>query len=148
MASSGELRRQQNEKISERDTLVERKTAVDEIVQRIGTDFEYVITSVNDQIGECSWDYQSGLIGMKASVRQDIEDAKEKYEYGDTKLKSCKINLQNESNRCQTRIDILNSEISSLSSQIAQAEYEEEQARKRAEEEAKKAQTGGEEGDG
>ena len=135
MASSSWLKTQRSGKISERDTLVKRKNSVDTIIGKIGSDFDNYVTNVNNMITYCLNYYSSGLKGRKKSISSDIDSEKEKYDYKDTKINSSKTNLQNESNRCQTRIDTLNSEISSLDSQIRRAEYNEEQARKKAWEE-------------
>lgn len=135
MASSSWLKTQRSGKVSERDTLVERKSSVDTIIRKIGTDFDNNVTNINNMVTYCSSYYSSGLMGRKKSISSDIDSEKEKYDNNDTKINSSKTNLQNESNRCQTMIDTLNSEISSLDSQIRTAEYNEEQARKRAWEE-------------
>lgn len=122
-------------KISERDTLVKRKKAIDAIIGKIASDFDNNVTNINNMITYCSNYYSSGLTGRKKSISSDISSEKEDYDYKDEKINSSKTNLQNESNRCQRRIDILNSEISSLDSQIRTAEYNEEQVRKKAWEE-------------
>lgn len=135
MASSSWLKTQRSGKISERDTLVKRKKAIDAIIGKIASDFDNNVTNINNMITYCSNYYSSGLTGRKKSISSDISSEKEDYDYKDEKINSSKTNLQNESNRCQRRIDILNSEISSLDSQIRTAEYNEEQVRKKAWEE-------------
>lgn len=135
MASSSWLKTQRSGKVSERDTLVKRKKGVEAIIRKIGTDFDNNVTNINNMITYCSSLYSSGLKGRKKSISSDIVSEKEKYDNNDTKINSSKTNLQNELNRCQTRIDTLNSEISSLDSQIRTAEHDEEQARKKAREE-------------
>ncbi len=135
MASSSWLKTQRSGKISERDTLVKRKKAIDAIIGKIASDFDNNVTNINNMITYCSNYYSSGLTGRKKSISLDISSEKEDYDYKDEKINSSKTNLQNESNRCQRRIDILNSEISSLDSQIRTAEYNEEQVRKKAWEE-------------
>lgn len=132
MASSSWLKTQRSGKISERDTLVNRKKGIDKIIGKIGSDFEDNVTNINNMILYCSSYYSSGLKGRKKTISSDISSEKEQYDYKDIKINSSKTNLQNESNRCQSRIDILNSEITSLDSQIRTAEYNEEQARKKA----------------
>lgn len=132
MASSSWLKTQRSGKISERDTLVNRKKGIDKIIGKIGSDFEDNVTNINNMILYCSSYYSSGLKGRKKTISSDISSEKEQYDYKDTKINSSKTNLQNESNRCQSRIDTLNSEITSLDSQIRTAEYNEEQARKKA----------------
>lgn len=132
MASSSWLKTQRSGKISERDTLVKRKKAIDAIIGKIASDFDNNVTNINNMITYCSSYYSSGLTGRKKSISSDISSEKEDYDYKDEKINSSKTNLQNESNRCQRRIDILNSEISSLDSQIRTAEYNEEQVRKKA----------------
>lgn len=135
MASSSQLKSQRSGKVSERDTLVKRKKGIDAIIGKIASDFDNNVTNVNNMITYCSSYYSNGLIGRKKSISSDISSEKEDYDYKDAKINSSKTNLQNESNRCQTRIDTLNSEISSLDAQIRTAEYNEEQARKKAWEE-------------
>ena len=135
MASSSWLKTQRSGKVSERDTLVKRKKGIDAIIGKIASDFDNNVTNINNMVTYCSSYYSSGLTGRKKSISSDISSEKEDYDYKDAKINSSKTNLQNESNRCQTRIDTLNSEISSLDSQIRTAEYNEEQARKKAWEE-------------
>lgn len=135
MASSSWLKTQRSGKVSERDTLVKRKKGIDAIIGKIASDFDNNVTNINNMVTYCSSYYSSGLTGRKKSISSDISSEKEDYDYKDAKINSSKTNLQNESNRCQTRIDTLDSEISSLDSQIRTAEYNEEQARKKAWEE-------------
>ena len=135
MASSSWLKNQRSGKVSERDTLVKRKKGIDAIIGKVTSDFDNNVTNINNMVTYCSSYYSSGLTGRKKSISSDISSEKEDYDYKDAKINSSKTNLQNESNRCQTRIDTLNSEISSLDSQIRTAEYNEEQARKKAWEE-------------
>lgn len=132
MASSSWLKNQRSGKVSERDILVKRKKGIDAIIGKIASDFDNNVTNINNMVAYCSSYYSSGLTGRKKSISSDINSEKEDYDYIDAKIISSKTNLQNESNRCQTRIDTLNSEISSLDSQIRTAEYNEEQARKKA----------------
>lgn len=68
-------------------------------------------------------------MGRKKSIASDINSEKEQSDYNDVKINSSKTNLQNESSRCQRRIDFLNSEITSLNSKIWTAVYYEEQAK-------------------
>lgn len=135
MASSSWLKTQRSGKVSERDTLVKRKQGIDAIIGKIDSDFDNNVTNINNMVMYCSSCYSSGLTGRKKSISSDISFEKEDYDYKDVKINSSKTNLQNESKRCQTRIDTLNSEISSLDSQIRTAEHNEEQARKKAREE-------------
>lgn len=132
MASSSWLKTQRSGKISERDILVNRKDSIDKIIEKIGSDFEDNVISINSMLSYCASYYSSGIKGRKNDIYSDISSEREQYDFNDTKLSSCKSNLQNESNRCQSRIDTLNLEITSLDSEIATAEYNEEQERKKA----------------
>lgn len=131
MASSSWLKTNRSKKITERTILVNRKKAIDKIINRISTEFDNNVQLINDRIYFCSSFYSSGLKGRKKSIYSDICSEEEKHEYADTKINSSKSNLQSESNRCQRKIEILDSEITSLDSQIRTAEYNEEQARKK-----------------
>jgi chromosome segregation ATPase len=135
MASSSWLKNQRREKISERDTLVKRKNSVDNIISKIASEFENNVVDINKMISNCSSYYSSGLKGRKKSISSYISSEQEKNYNVDTKIHPSYSNLQNESKRCQTKIDTLNSEIASLDSQIKTAEYNEAQARKKALEE-------------
>lgn len=143
MASSSYLKSQRRQIITERDTLVKRKKGVDSIMNKVSWNLDESISNVNNMTFLCASYLSSGLSGRKKNIAEEIQDEIEKYPLADGKISSCNTKLGDESARCQSRIDTLNSEIISLDYQIQQAEQREEEERRRAMEAYLASLTGG-----
>lgn len=130
MASSSYLKVERDIKIKERDTYIKRKQEVDCISGKINLQLSISIANVNDMTDFCSSALKRGLKGKKADVVEDIEEEKEKDTYSDSNLSSSYDNFFEESKRCQSEIEELDSEISLLDGQIHEAEQREEEERK------------------
>ncbi len=143
MASSSYLKTQRRKKNKEKDTLVNRKQGVDNIIGNISTGFDGDIINVNNLITTSALSLSSGIRGKKESIVEDIQEEEEKHPLSDSKISLSHSKLEEESSRCQKEIEILNSEIASLDSDIRRAEQREAEERKKAWEEYLASLTGG-----
>ena len=114
-----QLKSQRKTKKNSFNTYVKRRDAVKGIIKNIDNKLDDDVRDVNKQISNCISELQQGLKGVSkvTTICDNMEDSKE----GGTssgKISSCRSNLSSEANRCQGRINTLDSEIKSLENQI------------------------------
>lgn len=97
-----------------------RRSEVNDIIRKIDNNLTTMITSINLQTYQCSSKLREGLKGSSkiATICDDIENQKEKDIHLDDKISSCRSSLSSEANRCQAKIDTINSQIKWLENQI------------------------------
>lgn len=115
-----QLKAQRKTKKNSFNTYAKRRNAINDIIKKIDNKLDDDISDVNKQISKCISELQQGLKGTSkvSTICSSMDGIKEKGTGSDSKISSCRSNLSSEVNRCQRRINALDSEIKSLEDQI------------------------------
>lgn len=107
-------------KTKERKTISSRKEAVNTIINNVDGELDDEIKAVNGRIAKCSAALASSIsnVSRVRAVADSIDNAKEHYPSGDTKISGCREALVNERSRCELKISQLDAEIASLKEAI------------------------------
>jgi DNA repair exonuclease SbcCD ATPase subunit len=114
------LKAQRRSAKSEKSTLTKRHDKLRKIVASIDEKMDDDVRDINKQLEKCTSNLRDGIRGYSRNqtVANSIDDIKEKNVAYETKMSSCRNNLTSEMQRCQTRIDELSRQISTLEYQI------------------------------
>lgn len=107
-------------KTKERKTISSRKEAVNTIINNVDGKLDDEIKAVNGRVAKCSAALASSVsnVSRVRDVADSIDNAKERYPSGDTKISGCREALVNERSRCERKISQLDAEIASLKEAI------------------------------
>ncbi len=121
MANLSQLKNEYSNKKNSFEVYANRRDKINKIINSIEGDFDNEVSSVNKKINQCIENFRDGLNvegSCDAQIINKLEKLKESSAESDSKLSSCKSNLNSEKNRCQTKINNLDVEIKSLKTQI------------------------------
>lgn len=129
MATSTELKNSKKLIQNERDLLLARKRAIENIIASIDSKFTGVISDINYNSNSCEVDLRAGLrcddISRPKYVIEDINNERESLANKDKHISASKENLQDESKRLENKINQLNDSITDLNGQIKTAQTKE-----------------------